>query len=242
MSFSSDKDRLLARVTQINDDLHQHLDRASGVTRKAVSKPKVYLQERHSQAATFYECLARYWQCGCSSSHTVGITVQPAALKSKTTRPDGYFDVIFETEMKRRQLRIQVEDICVEPTPLFWPPRSPVPIINIEAAVDLKGQMISRDQHKLASRMANEKGIGSLVMAPLPVSDPLKAAPVQKSILRRMIRKLRTSLKIKQNSLSPSLLTTKSNQRSVPSLGQSPVSGIAQVLADSISLSTPPER
>ncbi|KAF4911417.1 hypothetical protein CGCF415_v004359 [Colletotrichum fructicola] len=39
-TFSSDKDRLLDRISHINNDLHQYLDRESAVTRKAVAKPK----------------------------------------------------------------------------------------------------------------------------------------------------------------------------------------------------------
>lgn len=195
-TFSSDKDRLLDRISHINNDLHQYLDRESAVTRKAVAKPKVSFQELHNQAVTFHECLAQRWQCSCATFHTVGITVQPMALKSKNSKPTGYFDVIFQTEKRRRQLRIQIEAIPhVSTTSPSEPPQLRQPKINIDAATDMRGPIIIKEQQRLASRKAKEKGIGSLAMAPLSISDPLKAAPAQKSILKRVIRRLQKPFK-----------------------------------------------
>ncbi|KAJ0340013.1 hypothetical protein COL922a_003844 [Colletotrichum nupharicola] len=93
----------------------------------------------------------------------------------------------------------------------------------------------------MASRTAKEKGINSLAMAPLSISNPLKAAPAQKSIPKRMTRKLQKALKVPEPGPAPSLLTVNPNGTSFSSLKQSSVSSVTQGFTDSGSVSTPPE-
>ncbi|OHW97581.1 hypothetical protein CSPAE12_03634 [Colletotrichum incanum] len=108
-SFSDEKDRLLKRITEINDDLHQFFDRGSTVTRPSASKPSIPFRDLHHQAITFYECLARCWKCCCSTAHTVGITTYPGIQKPSQVAKNGCFNILFESEANYKQLRLQVQ-------------------------------------------------------------------------------------------------------------------------------------
>ncbi|CCF44936.1 hypothetical protein CH063_14177 [Colletotrichum higginsianum] len=80
----SDKDRLLKRITDVNDDLHQFFDRGATLVRPSATKPTIPFRDMHRRAVTFYECLARQ---------------------------HGYFNVLFEAEASFKQLRLQVETL-----------------------------------------------------------------------------------------------------------------------------------
>ncbi|OBR08868.1 hypothetical protein CH63R_07633 [Colletotrichum higginsianum IMI 349063] len=110
-SFSSDKDRLLKRITDVNDDLHQFFDRGATLVRPSATKPTIPFRDMHRRAVTFYECLARRWKCSCLSAHTVGIAAHPAIHKPSRMAEHGYFNVLFEAEASFKQLRLQVETL-----------------------------------------------------------------------------------------------------------------------------------
>ncbi|KDN72355.1 hypothetical protein CSUB01_00038 [Colletotrichum sublineola] len=155
-SFSSEKDRLLKRITDINDDLHQFFDRGSTVTRPTTTKSTIPFRDLHHQAVTFYECLARCWKCCCSVAHTVGITTHPAIKKPSRAAEHGYYNVLFEAEANPWQLRLQVETFKTVECIAALDPAPAAPIIKVDAAIELKSQMLVRNQLKSASSAASE--------------------------------------------------------------------------------------
>ncbi|KAK2003847.1 hypothetical protein LX36DRAFT_597022 [Colletotrichum falcatum] len=189
-SFSSEKDRLLKRITDINDDLHQFFDRGSAVTRPPAVKSHIPFRDLQHQAVTFYECLARCWKCCCSAAHTVGIATHPAIRKPSRAAEHGYFNVLFEAEANPKQLRLQVETVTtVKYTPvLSHTPAAPA--IKVDAAIELKSQMLVRNELRSVSSAARENSISALALTSLSISGQARKTP-QKSILKSAANKLR---------------------------------------------------
>ncbi|KAL0937805.1 uncharacterized protein CTRU02_207536 [Colletotrichum truncatum] len=239
-SFSSEKDRLLERITNINDELHTFFDRASGVTRQAVQKLNFSFTDLHNQALTFYECLSQQWHCCCSIDHTVGITINPTTLKPIKRANLGFFDVLFETETKRKQLKLHIESFVATESKPDSLVEQPTPTINIEAVGDMREQMIIKKQIQSVSITASEKSVAALAFTTLSISGPPCSAPPRRSILKRMSRKLQKPRPAPVSNPAPSLHKSVSNGSSISSLNRS-VSGTTVVLTDNSSLSTAPE-
>src|SRR4051812_38047480 len=109
MSFSGAKDELLERMTTINDELHQFLERATVVNRQAASKPKMPFKELQGQAVKFYDCLATRWRsCCCPSAHTLGIA---AHIPPRSVTRNGQLNVVFEHRSEIKQVKLGVETI-----------------------------------------------------------------------------------------------------------------------------------
>ncbi|KAF9869510.1 hypothetical protein CkaCkLH20_12995 [Colletotrichum karsti] len=240
-SFSSEKDRQLHRITNINNELHLFFDRASSITRNAAQKPKLSFRDLHNQALEFHESLARNWQCSCDTVHTIGIAVNPAVLKSAKRDSEAFFDVLFETENKRKKLRLQIESVVVVTSKAGDPATQSTPTINIEAAGDMRDQMALKKQLKSVSLAADEKSVAALAFTSLSISSPPSSDPPRKSILKRMTRKLQKPWLMTEPLLTPTVARTTSNTSSVSSLNRS-VSASTAVLTDNSSFSTAPER
>ncbi|KAK2045202.1 hypothetical protein LZ31DRAFT_584181 [Colletotrichum somersetense] len=216
MSFSSEKDRLLKRVTDINDDLHQFFDRGSTVTRPPATKSTIPFRDLHQHAVTFYECLARCWKCCCSAAHTVGITIHPAIQKSSWAAELGYFNVLFEAEANPKQIRLQVETITAVGCIAAPNPAPAASTRQSDMAIECKGQMLVRNQLKSASSAASKNSVSTLALTSLSISGQASKTP-QKSILKRVTNKLikpqhrksaDSTLKTSTDPASPSSLST----------------------------------
>ncbi|KAK6224815.1 hypothetical protein QIS74_03142 [Colletotrichum tabaci] len=189
-SFSSDKDRLLKRITQVNDDLHQFFDRGATVIRPSATKPSIPFRDLHHQAVVFYECLARSWKCSCSSAHTVGIAVHSAVHKPSRMAEHGYFNVLFEAEASFKQLRLQVETLTTSKHETNSDSVAPEKAVKLEAAIDLKSQIMVKKQLKSVSNAANENSVSALAIASLSISGHGFQTP-RRSILRKAANKLK---------------------------------------------------
>ncbi|EFQ26817.1 hypothetical protein CGRA01v4_08913 [Colletotrichum graminicola] len=239
-SFSSEKDRLLKRITDINDDLHQFFDRASTVTRPPAAKPTIPFRDLHNQAVTFYECLARCWKCCCSAAHTVGITTHPAIQKPPRAAERGYFNVLFEAKANPKQLRLQVETVTTVNCMVALDPAPAAPTIKIDAAIELKSQMLVKSHLKSASSAASENSISALALTSLSISGQARKAP-QKSILKSAANKLR-KLQHRKSADSTQGLKTSTEPASLSSLSTSSLSTSTTTLTSGASLKEPPKK
>ncbi|KAK2030309.1 hypothetical protein LX32DRAFT_662671 [Colletotrichum zoysiae] len=221
-SFSSEKDRLLRRVTDINDDLHRFLLRDSTVTRPPASKSIIPFRDLHDQAVTFYECLSRCWKCCCSAAHTVGITAHPAIRKSSQAAEFGYFNVLFEAEANPKQLRLQVETVTAVKRMAVLDP-APAATIKPDVAIELKSQMHVKNQLESASNAASKKSVSTL----MPISF-LASGQSYKPPGKPMLKKERNKL-------------TKSQHRKSVGSTQSPAPSTA-TLTNGSSLDESPQR
>ncbi|WYZ39074.1 hypothetical protein EsH8_III_000988 [Colletotrichum jinshuiense] len=190
-SFSDKKNHLLTRITDINDKLHTFLDRGSGVTRQSATKPSIPFRDLHGHAVAFYECLAQRWQCCCSAAHTVGITTSPAVLKSSKTTKNGYFNVLFEAEAGRKQLSLQVDAFAAaKPKTNGGSAGARAQTLDVEAALELKSQIVVKKQLKVAADAAGEKSVSALAITALSISGHGIETP-RKSILRSVTKKIK---------------------------------------------------
>lgn len=192
MSFSGQKDELLERMTTINDELHQFLERATVVNRQAASKPKVPFKELQSQAIKFYDCLAVRWRsCCCPSAHTLGIA---AHIPSRSATKNGQLKVAFEHGGEIKQVKIGVEEVVKA---YMKAPQQPSQQqlsvkkddFDPEAAGRMRRQMKTEKQ-KMAATPDKDKSISVL-----QVAASHEAKPASRSILRRAAGKLRRSWK-----------------------------------------------
>ncbi|KAK1971923.1 hypothetical protein LY78DRAFT_743349 [Colletotrichum sublineola] len=239
-SFSSEKDRLLKRITDINDDLHQFFDRGSTVTRPTTTKSTIPFRDLHHQAVTFYECLARCWKCCCSVAHTVGITTHPAIKKPSRAAEHGYYNVLFEAEANPWQLRLQVETFKTVECIAALDPAPAAPIIKVDAAIELKSQMLVRNQLKSASSAASENSISALALTSLSISGQARKTP-QKSILKSSANKLR-KLQHRKSADSTQGLKNSTDSASLSSLSTTCLPTSNTTLANGLSVKEPPQK
>ncbi|KAK1596934.1 uncharacterized protein LY79DRAFT_677078 [Colletotrichum navitas] len=239
-SFSSEKDRLLKRITNINDDLHQFFDRASTVTRPPATKPTIPFRDLHNQAVTFYECLARCWKCCCSAAHTVGIATHPAIQKPPRAAERGYFNVLFEAEANPKQLRLQVETVTIVDCMAALDPAPAAPTIKTDAAIELKSQMLVKSQLKSASSAASENSIATLALTSLSISVQARKTP-PKSILKSAANKLR-KLQHRKSPDSSQGLKTSTEPASLSSLSTTSLSTSTTTLTSGSSLKEPQQK
>ncbi|WQF83322.1 hypothetical protein CDEST_08336 [Colletotrichum destructivum] len=241
-SFSSDKDRLLKRITQVNDDLHQFFDRGATVIRPSATKPSIPFRDLHHQAVTFYECLARRWKCSCSSAHTVGIAVHPAVQKPSRMAEHGYFNVLFKAEASFKQLRLQVETLTTSKYETNSDSVAPEKAVKLEAAIDLKSQIMVKKQLKSVSNAANENSVSTLAIASLSISGHGIQTP-QRSILRKAANKLKKVQRWNRVDSSPDETQHNASARpnSILSLSTTCVSESTATLTNEPSLRVPSE-
>ncbi|KAK1986722.1 hypothetical protein LZ30DRAFT_647255 [Colletotrichum cereale] len=239
-SFSSEKDRLLQRITKINDDLHQFFDRGSTLTRAPARNSTIPFRDLHHQAATFYECLERRWNCCCSVAHTVGITTHPAIQKPSRAAKHGYFNVLFEAEANHKQLRLQVETITTVECTAALNSAPAAPSIKVGAAIELKSQMLVRNQLKSASRAVSDNSVSALALTSLSLSAQARKTP-QKSILKSAANKLR-KLQHRKSADSTQGLKTSTDPASLPSLSTTCLSTSIAMPTDGSGLEVPTQR
>ncbi|KZL84295.1 hypothetical protein CI238_11149 [Colletotrichum incanum] len=242
-SFSDEKDRLLKRITEINDDLHQFFDRGSTVTRPSASKPSIPFRDLHHQAITFYECLARCWKCCCSTAHTVGITTYPGIQKPSQVAKNGCFNILFESEANYKQLRLQVQTFAASKCKSALDSALPAPTVKVEAAIELKSQMLVKKQLKSAANAASENSVSALAFTSLSISGRGCKTP-RKSILKSAANKLKKFQHRKSVDSTPIEPERKSsiNPDSTSSLSMTCVSNSTATIANDSGLKVPTER
>jgi hypothetical protein len=187
-SFSNEKDRLLSRITTINDDLHNFLDRAPEAPRQRTSKSKVSFRDVQGQARQVYECLAKQWQCSCPTSHVVGIGTHTILSPSRgAVHGSGYMSLLLETGAHRKQLRVQIEAPAVTEVVVVTPaPEKAASTLDLGAAAGLKRQIESRKHKKSMSDAVTKHSISALAATSLSVPSAEKKEPSKsRSILKR---------------------------------------------------------
>ncbi|KAK2008318.1 hypothetical protein LZ32DRAFT_640756 [Colletotrichum eremochloae] len=193
-SFSNEKDRLLKRITDINNDLHQFFDRGSTVARPAPSR---------------------------AAEH-------------------GYYNVLFEAEANPRQLRLQVETFKPVECIAAIDPAPAAPTIKVDAAIELKSQMLVRNQLKSASSAASENSISALALTSLSISGQTRKTP-QKSILKSAANKLR-KLQHRKSADSTQGLKNSTDSASLSSFSTTCLPTSNTTLANGLSVKEPPQK
>ncbi|KAK1701506.1 hypothetical protein BDP55DRAFT_625718 [Colletotrichum godetiae] len=187
-SFSAEKDRLLARITDIYDDLHRFFDRDSGLTRPTASKATISFQELHARASTLYKCLAHQWKCCCATAHKIGINAHLKATKSPAMSKSEYFDILLDAKDCRTQPRLHFEapNTTGESDKTMFPLAAP----KANSAIDIKNRVLFKQQIKSGADAASEKSISALAITSLAISAHALEA-TRRSILRNATNKLK---------------------------------------------------
>ncbi|KAK1655850.1 hypothetical protein BDP81DRAFT_456670 [Colletotrichum phormii] len=219
-SFSAEKDRLLARITDINDDLHRFFDGDSG------------------------ECLAHQWKCCYATAHKIGINAHLKAAKSPATSKSEYFDILLDAKDCRTQLRLHFEALST--TGKSDKTMLPLAAPKAKSAIDIKNQMLFKQQIKSGADAASEKSVSALAITSLAISAHAVEAP-RRSILRNAtnkLRKLQSRTRMKSGGQSPSLggPSEKSTRLSPVVTGTLSTSSTASEVTNDSSLRTAPSR
>lgn len=110
-SFSHSKDDLISKVSRINDNIYEFLQRAAQVPRRELKRvkpecvrlPRLSLTAKDT-AEAFYKCLQSQLKCNCSSPHAFAVTV--AQLRNRG-RKCVYMGVLFLEEGAWTQIKIE---------------------------------------------------------------------------------------------------------------------------------------
>ena len=191
-SFSSDKDRLLGRITDINNQLHQFLDRETKVSRPPPCKPRLPLGRLQTDANAFYKRLTECWHCSCSIPHKVGIALCPVPSSLPRTIGIKKLQALLGDDCGGTLLSIHSD---LDMTANYC-----LPDLNLDLtrASKIGGQLREKKQRDEAAKALADNNVAALAISSLTISSPKPNREPKvssfKSILKRTTSKIHKSV------------------------------------------------
>jgi hypothetical protein len=191
-SFSNEKDRLLARITKANDELHTVLNRAPNQTPYASKQRSDTIQipfrKLQSQAQGVYDCLAQQQPCNCQTPHVVGIATYPMFSRPLKGSQSKGLSLLFENEPRKTHLRVHVEVVSAQSPAQPAPEEGPAKV-HREATAALKRRIGLSKHHGRVSDAISKKSVSSIAAT----SSSIVISPDDKvSWPRSILRKTKT--------------------------------------------------
>lgn len=196
-SFSNNKDRLLARITIINDDLHKFLDHIPNLPRQSSATIQTPFRKLQGQAQEVYDCLAKHQPCNCPRPHRIGIASYPTFNTSSRLSHSKNLGLLLETESPEEQLRVQVEVVSVQTAVELKPPEAMSAQAHSKTGAGLKRHIGLKKHYDQVSDAVHKKSTFALAAPSLSMAIPPKSDGLRpRSILKSVQRKLKKSASV----------------------------------------------
>ncbi|GKT69726.1 hypothetical protein ColTof4_02149 [Colletotrichum tofieldiae] len=156
---------------------------------------------------------------------------------------NGCFNVLFESGANYKQLRLQFQTFAASQCKPTLDSAPPAPTVKVEAAIELKSQMLVKKQLKTVSNAASENSVSALALTSLSISGQGFKTP-RKSILKSAANKLKKfqhRKSVDNNPVRPESKATVTSD-STSSLSTTFASNSTVTLANDSGLKVPTER